>query len=305
MGSLMIWIARGLMVGGGALVGMLWEKISSAVSGILPASVNTNGKDGRPAWWYMTAIVTIAGAVIYFVAKSIAGKKKLFMLALAVLIVDYAFGGSVEGVIVASLIASFPAAAQNTRNITYLPEYIMYTIDVQATSFRIEITGDGVVFSLDDTGLNNLSGINLVGALPANTYIFHIADGYIRKNGSLTVTNASAGTALDVYGWSRSPGSTYVVHETAKAFANQFLDVPSPFLYAAFPSAGAADQFTLSFGRTSDTLYRNELEGYLAQFQDVTATRYNVNNYDLGITALRYLPSADQSVYLQRAQRAR
>jgi hypothetical protein len=212
--------------------------------------------------------------------------------------------------VAAGLLFSIAASATDTKSVSYCPEYIGFTIATVPTSFKIEVLGDGVVFSLDGTGLTNMNGIRLVGALAANTYVFHIADGYIRKNANFSIVNATA-AQLDIYGWSDSEGENFIVHEAAKAFANQDNEVPSPFIYAAFPSVNATDTFTVNWYNpktrkvTNNTMTRKELELYLAQVQQISDTRYNIDNHAGRILSVQLRPSADMSYYFTRAQAVR
>ena len=311
MGNIMIWIARGLYVGGGALIGVLFEKLSAWVAGMLPPTVNVRDKSGTGyAPWFVVALTTLAGIVVFVVVKMIKGKKKLFMLAGLVFLADHLlFAGVHSAYTTAGLLFSIAGAATEAEPVTYLPEYIAFTIGTVPTNIKIEVLGDGVTFSLDGSGLTNLNGIRLVGELPANTYVYHLADGFIRKNATFTIVNADA-AQLDVYGWSDSPGMNYIIHESAKAFANQDNNVP-PFLYSAFPSAAATDVFSVTWTdkrtrkQTGNNLTRLELVAYLAQHQEVVSTRYNIDNMATRITGLQFRPSADQNFYFTHPRQAR
>jgi hypothetical protein len=171
------------------------------------------------------------------------------------------------------------------------------------SSFRIEVAGDGVVFSLDTTGMTNLNGVRQMGSLPANQYVYQIADGFIKKNTTFTITNATA-AQLDIYGFSNSKGGNYVLHSMAKAFANASFTIDD-FLYASFPSAAATDTFTITWAdNTVQTMRRLELVSYLAYRQQVADTRYNLDNYEREIKDIQFIGAADQSVYYQRIARA-
>lgn len=311
MGSLMIWIARGLYLGGGAIIGVLFEKISSWVAGFLPASVPVQNKEGTGySLGFIVAVATAAGAVLYFAVKLLTGKKKVFvwsaLASASVMLIDhYCFGGAHAGYTAAGLLFSIAGASTESMSVAYCPEYIAFTIGTVPTSFKIEVLGDGVTFALDGSGMTNMNGIRIVGELPANTYVYHIADGFVSKNTTFTITNADA-AQLDVYGWSDSPGANYLNYGSGNAFAGQSNQVPG-FLYAAFPSAAAADIFTVNWqdkrGRiTSNNMTRLELQAYLAQSQEVVATRYNIDNFAARIVGVQFIPAAQQSYYYVRPQ---
>jgi hypothetical protein len=304
MGQLIVWLGRGLYLGGGAIIGLLFEKISAAVAGILPANVNVQGKDGKLAWWFIMAVSIAAGIVLYIVTKAITGKKKLLTLALLLCgLLDMFYGGGFD-VIAASLLFSIAASSTESKSIPFCPEFITFNIATVPTAFKIEVVGDGVVFSLDGAGLTNLNGIRCVGALPTGQYLFQVANGFISKNTTFTVANAQA-AQLDVYGFSNSKGNAFVLHNMAKAFANASLTIPSPFLYAAFPSAAATDSFTVTFADgTVQNMTRLELVSYISYKQQVADARYNLDNYEREIAQIQFIGAADQNVYYQRGNRA-
>ena len=314
MGALFGWILRGLQIGGPVALGYWWNDLATWWSGVLskvgigPDKQTTTTSSGGTRWaiWFVLVLAIVAGLAIYIVMKLIAGLagksgKKMFALlwcAVAFTSIDLYFGLG-DGLCFAELLGSIAAATTNTIKSNYCPEYIVFNRATVPTQFDIKVAGDGVIFSLDGTGLTNLNGIRCVGELPANQYVFQIADGYVRKNTSLTIANP-AGAQLDVYGFSDSEASYYQLHLMAQSFANQSLKVDD-FYYAAFPSAAATDTFTITFadGTTEDML-RNELECYLAYTQEVTATRYNVDNYRQTIKKIQFKGAADQSIYYLR-----
>lgn len=303
MGALIAWIFRGLQMGGGAAaIGYFLNDLAgwfARVTGTQDKVVNETGSGYKP--WYIVIVATIAGAILFVVMKMFSGRKKLFTLLLlaSVLFTDHTFGLSSDDVITGSLLFSIAASVTDTKSIPYCPQFITFNIGTVPTSVKIEIAGDGVIFSIDGTGLTNLNGVRLVGELPSNQYVYEIANGYVGKNTSFTIANAFAGQ-LDVYGWSEQPGSGYVMHFQAKAFANAALEVDD-FFYAAFPSAAATDTFTVTWsnGKT-ETLTRVELQMRLAYKQEVVATRYNVDNLQRQVRKIQFNGAADQSIYYTR-----
>lgn len=204
-----------------------------------------------------------------------------------------------------SKILDIAASVTQSKTINFLPEYITFVATTVPTAFKITMLGDGVVFDLDGSGLTNLNGIRCVGELAANQYIFQVADGFIGKSATFQIANAVA-AQLDIYGFSNSKGSTYVTHNQTTATLNVTLGL-SDFAYAAFPSAAlATDTFTVTWSDgTTDQLSRLELEAYLAYRQEVSATRYNFDNYQREISLVQFRGAATQSVYYTRYQAAR
>lgn len=307
MGSILLWLGRGLYLGGGAIVGLLFEKISAWVAGVLPSSVKVTGKDGGLAVWFIAAVSIASGIVLYLLTKMLVGKKKilsLLILMAACFAADAFMGAPVVPLVAASLLLSIAASVEETKTIQYLPEIIVFNIGTVPDSFRISMVGDGVVFALDGTGLTNLNGIRAKGQLPSNQYIFQVADGYIGKNATFTIDNAHAGQ-LDVYGFSNSKGSQYLTYNMNVALANASLDMKN-FDYAAFPSAAADDTFTVTWADgTTDDLSRIELESYLVYKQEVTATRYNLDNFMREVKRVQFRGAAEQNVYYVRRQSAK
>lgn len=200
---------------------------------------------------------------------------------------------------------SIAASAAGTFNITYVPQYIGFTITSAPTLFQINIQGDGVIFNLDATGITAMKNIRFVGAF-ANQYVFQLANGLINgKNGSVNITNAAA-AQLDVYAWSQLPGNMYMTYLTQKALANSGIDLRK-FAYAAFPSAGTADIFTLQYnsGITQQS-YRQDLQYMLGYTQENVGSVYNFDNIAPAIIdTITYTPTTDQNVYVMQYQASR
>lgn len=295
----MLWVARGLMVGGGAAIGVLFEKLSAWVSGLLPASVNVRDKkSGGYAIWFVVALTAAAGAVVYFIAKAIAGKKKVFTvaLALAACALDFAFGFDGGGVIFAGVIASIAASATESKSIPFCPEFLIFNTATVPTSLKVEVAGDGVIVNLDGAGITNLNGLRNVGALPANQYMFQIADGHIQKNTTITIANATV-AAISVKGFSNSRGSMYHKHLMAKIFANANFTLKD-FAYAALPTLAATDSVSVTWqDNTTDIVTREELECLIATTQEVSATRYNIDNFERAIKRVQIIAAADMTLY--------
>lgn len=197
-----------------------------------------------------------------------------------------------------SKLLSIAASSTETKSLDYCPEIIVFLATTVPTSFKVEVEGE-VIFSLDGTGLDNLNAIRAVGALPANTYVFQIADGRINGSTSFTIANAVA-AQIDIYGWYNSRGSMFVKHQMQKSFANVTKSI-ADFAFAAFPSAAATDQFSVTWSDgTVSMLLRNELEALMAMTQQVAATRYALDNYERTIKRIDFLGAADQSIYFTK-----
>lgn len=197
---------------------------------------------------------------------------------------------------------SIAASSAGSFNITYVPQYIGFTIASSPTLFQINVQGDGVIFNLDATGSTAMKNIRFVGAF-ANQYVFQLANGLINgKNGTVNITNAAA-AQLDIYAWSQMPGNMYMTYLTQKALGSSGIDLRK-FAYAAFPSAGASDIFTLQYntGITQQS-YRNDLQYMLGYTQENVGSVYNFDNISPSlIDTITYTPTADQNIYVMQYQ---
>lgn len=301
------WLFKALQWGGPAALGYFFNDVATWISNVTGLGEKVRDqKTGGFAWWFVIVLSLILGLVVYVVASFLMPRRKGMRFFIGILgLISFAYDMHAgTGLVVAQLLGSIPASSSGVIRSNYCPEYIIFNIATVPTSFRIDVSGDGVVFSLDGTGITNLNGVRQVGALPANQYIFQISDGYIKKNTTLSITNAAV-AQLDVYGFSDSMGTLYNLHLMAQAFQNQTYTFDN-FFYAATPSAGATDLYTITFADgTTDVLTRIELETYLAYRQQVVTTRYNIDNFNQSVKYVQFLPlAASQNVYWMRANAA-
>lgn len=211
---------------------------------------------------------------------------------------------SAVGLMVAYLWGSVAASTSGSFNITYVPQYIGFTIASAPTSFIINVQGDGVIFNLDANGNTVMKNIRMIGVV-SNTYIFQLANGLINgKNGTVTITNAAA-AQLDVYAWSQQPGNYYMTYLTQNALASSGIQL-TKFAYAGFPSAAAADLWTISYktGLTQNA-QRNDLINQIGYTQNETTTKYAIDNVAPAIVdSVTFIPAAAQNVYVMQYQAA-
>jgi hypothetical protein len=209
---------------------------------------------------------------------------------------------SVLGVTQAFLWGSIAASVAGSFNITYVPQFIGFTVTSAPTSFVINVQGDGVTFNLDATGITNMTNIRYIGIL-SNQYVFQIADGLINgKNGTVTITNAAA-AQLDIYAWSKQPGSFYYTYLTQNALLNSGI-VLRDFAYVALPSAAATDSFTIEYNTGITQISTRPDIGYaLGYKQNVAAARYAIDNIaPATVKSLTFIPAASQNVYAMTYQ---
>lgn len=210
-----------------------------------------------------------------------------------------------ENITLAILWGSIPASTAASFNITYVPQFIGFTVTSAPTSFQINVQGDGVVFNLDATGVTNMNGIRYLGIV-SNQYVFQIADGLINgKNGTVTITNAAA-AQLDIYAWSKQPGSFYYTYLTQNALLNSGV-VINNFAYLALPSIAATDSVTIEYNNgVTQISTRPDLAYALGYKRNVNAAVYAIDNVaPATVRQVTFIPGASQNVYalLYQAQK--
>jgi hypothetical protein len=212
--------------------------------------------------------------------------------------------GAAAGLTMAYLWGSVAASVSGSFNITYVPQYIGFSISSAPTSFQINVQGDGVIFNLDAAGVTAMRNIRNV-ATQTNMYIFQLANGLINgKNGTVTITNAAA-SQLTIYGWSKEQGNFYMTYLTQQALAASGVNFKK-FAYAAFPSAAAADLFTLTYNDgSSQVSQRDDLNFALQYTQNDVTSKYNIDNIaPASLDTVSFNPVAAQNVYIMKYQSA-
>lgn len=202
---------------------------------------------------------------------------------------------------------TIPASSTGSFQFTSIPQFIEFTATTVPTSFQIEINGDGFLFNLDGTGLNNMTHIRHINRV-TNTYIFQLSDGLILgKQGTVTIANAVAGT-LTINAFSPvKTGTTYFVYARVAVLAGATI-MMKKFAYAAFPSAAATDRFTIAYLDGSvDNVGREEVNVYLTNTQgSVFTNAYNIDNIaPARIDNLQFTGTAAQTGYAMRYSPAR
>lgn len=225
----------------------------------------------------------------------------LFLFSVAVLLFD---ADPQSGVLYSVLLGSIAASTTASFQTTFIPQFFAVSLSTVSTSFTINVNGDGVIFNLDGNGMNSLNKIRLVGSV-SNLYVFQIADGLLtNKKATWTIANAVA-AQIDVYGWSKvKNGGTYLTYNSQYALAGSGLQLDK-FAFAGFPSAAAADLFTINYrDGLSDQPSRFEINSDLGYTQNVVASRYGIDNFGQVIKNVNFVPVAAQSIYVCKYQAA-
>lgn len=190
-----------------------------------------------------------------------------------------------------------------TINLTWVPEFLIFTSATQLQSLKVTVLGDGVITDLDTAGINTLGRVANTSAV-TSTYIIHLADGFIPgKNVEIIAVNGVAAN-ISLYGGGRQKGKMYVQQLRNQAFAGSGVNLDD-FAFAAFPSAAGAgaDYWNVTYNDgTTQKWVREELQAILSIGQDVqnTASDYVISNLDQSIKLVSFVPAAQQTVYITR-----
>jgi len=199
-------------------------------------------------------------------------------------------------------IGSIAASSSGTIDLTYVPQYIYFNAATVPTSFVFAVDGDGVTANLDGTGLGIMKNLRLIGTT-SNGYLIQLTDGLIRnKNCHLTIANAVA-SALDIYGFSLvNNGRQYFNMVQNKALANSG-QTYNKFAIMGIPAMGASDFLTATYrdGLTQQ-LTSVELPVIDTQVQANPVTV--IDNVQMQVEQVNYVPTADRSVYVMRYVKA-
>lgn len=206
------------------------------------------------------------------------------------------------------LVFSNPGGVGNvsTNQLTYIPEYLEFTTADQLTSIEVVSAGDGTICKLDSAGINALGRIRKIGNV-TNRYSIPLANGLIvGKNVTVTTTTSAVG-AIDFFAYSRQPGQVIVQTMMQEVLANSGFNF-TDFFYWASPSAGATDEFNVTFtSGTTQKFQRSEFQSMLSFTQLATnsGSDYAIDNLARVISMLNYIPAAQRTVYLARFTGAR
>jgi hypothetical protein len=199
-----------------------------------------------------------------------------------------------------SKIGTLAASTTTTIELPYCPAVIHFDASTVPTDMKVNVLGDGVVCDLDGAGIAAASRMFRVGNL-ADQYFIVIANGLVRKNTKITITNAVAGT-VDVYGYSERNATYYVQSLQQKCFQNS--NVPfANFLELALPDMTGNDKLTVNYrAGFTDDIAPNDLrvQSSVTTYTDDTDSDYRLRNLKNRIGGASFLAAADQQVYLFR-----
>lgn len=233
-------------------------------------------------------------------------KKFILILAGALAFFDLFAGGSGEYVVYGVALGTIASGVgtPTTLQIQYCPQYL-YWIQTAAVDVNIRVLGDGTTFDVAAAGIAELGVVRQLGRF-TNAYVLPIANGLLQnKTTTITITNQVA-SAFTLYGWSENQGNSFIQGVTQNCLASSGVDITN-VAFAAFPAAGATDQFNVTFADgTNQQFVREELRAKMQRYQNViNAAGYNMDNIFMNeILKINFIPTAAQNAYFLRYVRA-
>jgi len=186
-----------------------------------------------------------------------------------------------------------------TIQLTYLPQYLGFSIGTTPTSIRVNVLGDGVVMDLDAAGIVQLNGFETLGLVAAQ-FLIPLADGLVKgKNVEITIVNADA-AGFTIFGWSKLPARNYFVYQRQTILANSGVDFNN-FALLAVTAPGATDIFNITYrsGIVESNATLNEIRDDVSYFQNNVGV-FLINNLDQIIKTVNIIPAANRTAYLMK-----
>jgi hypothetical protein len=202
------------------------------------------------------------------------------------------------------------AAVVTSFNTTYVPKFFSYTAATQLTGIKITVQGEGIIFDSDANGLNHC-GVNRVVGQVTNTFLFRIANGFIKgKNVIWEFTNSAAQTPVVYISSDQTPdyqqvgtvgGPMYLQLLRQAVLASSGQDFRD-FATLSLPSIAATDVVNVLYrDGTQQQLNRADLQYQLSLQQNVVNTPvYMIDNYGQTVKEVNFIGAAAQTAYLQR-----
>jgi len=185
--------------------------------------------------------------------------------------------------------------------LNYVPQKMSIVAATAPKGVKLTVEGDGVPTLLDENGCLAFDSIRKIDER-TNEYVYVFADGLIKgKNTTLSITNSAAQTP-DVYVSSENKGRRYFQQQGQAALAATGVEIDK-FAFAAFPSAAAADTFTIEFADgTTQQMNRLDLADRLGYTQKLkqSASDYAIDNFKQTVKSILFVPVAAQTLYLAK-----
>lgn len=264
-----------------------------------------------PAWAWPIIIIFALGAIVFFLLKALAGKKRgkmfaLFLLGAGCAALDYFFGNGSGNMVLGTALVTLTtgAAVVTNANEQFLPERIWFAAATQLSGIKITVQGDGVVMDLDANGITH-SGLNRVIGQVTNGYVLTLANGLITgKNVLFEFTNSAAQTPVIYYDSdSKPPTGVPMILQAGKLPVLVGGTTIENFATLSLPSLAAADVLTIQYqdGTIQSNMTRVDLQYRLGFTQSIVNTPiYQIDNYNGDIKSVNLNVATAQTAYVQR-----
>lgn len=187
------------------------------------------------------------------------------------------------------------AATPFSFQITFMPEWLIWSNSVALTSIKVEDQGQGTVLDLDATGIAALQNFMFEGTT-ASEVMVQLADGIIlNRNVTISGVTSAAGT-INFFGSGDRRGTCFLKTTKAAILAN------NPTLFNKFtaifvPSMAAGDKAIVDYNSGHTQIFElEELKQLTGHFQNVVGAI--INNVQSYIKDVTMLVTTQQTAYI-------
>jgi len=263
---------------------------------------------------YVVGYFIFGGFIVYMLLKFFSkGKRKgsLFSWLIAAGQLYFAyyhlFTDPENGVLMATILITLTtgAAVVTTQNSTWIPKYMWYTAATQLSNVKLTVQGDGVVFDIDTNGLNHC-GVNRVLGQVTNTYLFRLANGFIKGKNVLWEFTNSAAQVPSIYidnDQTPPPGKELYLQAIRQPIVGPGGTDLDDFITLSVPSFSATDYVNMLFsdGTQQANMARQDLQALLELTQNVVNSPiYMIDNWGQRVKKVNLQVGATQTAYIQR-----
>lgn len=264
-------------------------EIDGAITGFSSGIFNSEG--GLDSFGRRVLIVSgvVVGTIWYFVRPYLPKA-----IALMAVVGGVMTNNSEAGVITSVFLFTIDASVQQTKQVQYLPQVLVFQTATVPTLLQVTVAGKGTIVNLDGAGITAVNKLKKVGTM-ANTYAIFLGDGCLTNtNVTITIANATA-TAIDVFGSSESPINAMFRHNVQNVLAKSGYTFRK-FAYLVINSPEANDQYTVNFRNGWSQIYSFlELQALSIITQDINTVL--IDNFDQQIDNVNIIPVSTKDVY--------
>jgi hypothetical protein len=192
------------------------------------------------------------------------------------------------------------AGVETIIKLNYVPQYLYFVAATALTNVRVSVAGSGIIADLDSDGIKGVSGIRRFGAV-ANSYLIPLSDGLIPNKVTEIVIVNSASQTPDIYGFSLSTGTSFIVSQRQTVLASSGATFQK-FAHLAINASDDTDEITVGFqDGTQQRFAATELKGWYTLYSNETDS-FCIDNVESNIVFLRLIPGANRVVVWTKYQ---